>query len=604
MLAKISAKISGKIPEELKVIWRHIENKRLFYLGAAASLIFAAVSAVIPYIYGRLTDAAVSGAFQSKIILFFLLFWFFLSLFRDFLSRFAEKIGTNAGFDAANNFEISAVSHYIDLPLVFHKEKKSGTILSRIERGWGAILGFLDSTAFTTLPRFLSLIFAFFIVFFIEWRLSLIIAAMVAFYALATFKYTLFMIKVDKKVHRFWDKAYGDVYDAIGNIFSVKSFTNEKFEKNKIRADFHRSGRANKESMKYWTRRSAWQETIINLSFIIVFSAGLLLLSVKELSVGKFVMFIGYFNLISAPVIGLGFQYSSLRRNFLALNRALKLFKNKPEADYPFAKDIGKIRGEVVFQNVFFKYKKGGEVLKNINFSAKAGEMVALVGESGVGKSTLVNLISRYYLPVKGKIFVDAKEIRSVKINSLRKQIAFVPQEVALFNDTVKNNIAYGKIGAKDEEIIAAAKAASADEFIEKFAKKYKTLVGERGVKLSTGQKQRIAIARAILRAPRILILDEATAALDSVSERLVQEALEKLIKGRTTFVIAHRLSTIMKADKIIVLEKGEIVEMGRHEDLIKQEGIYKNFWELQTRVEAVKPARLLNGMIEDRAGD
>ncbi|MFH1966867.1 MAG: ATP-binding cassette domain-containing protein, partial [Patescibacteria group bacterium] len=232
-----------------------------------------------------------------------------------------------------------------------------------------------------------------------------------------------------------------------------------------------------------------------------------------------------------------------------------------------------------------FGYQKSNKVLRDINFKVKPGQMVALVGESGVGKTTLADLISRYYIPKQGKILVDGQDIAEVNLESLRKQIAIVPQEVTLFNDTIKNNLRYGRQKATDEEIIEAAKVAHVHEFVQKFDKKYEQLVGERGIKLSTGQKQRVAIARAILRNPKILILDEATSSLDSVTEKLVQDALAKLVKGRTTFVIAHRLSTIQKADLILVLEKGRIIEQGDHQELINKGGVYRELNKLQATI-------------------
>jgi len=238
--------------------------------------------------------------------------------------------------------------------------------------------------------------------------------------------------------------------------------------------------------------------------------------------------------------------------------------------------------GKVEFKNISFGYKKESKVLKDISFVVKSGQKIALVGGSGEGKTTLVDLISLYFKPREGMIFFDDIDIQDLNLHFLRRIIAYVPQEISLFNDTVKNNICYGNPEATDGEIIVAARAANAHKFIESFPQKYDTLVGERGIKLSTGQKQRVAIARAIIRDPKILILDEATSSLDSESEKLVQEALDRLIKGRTTFIVAHRLSTIKEADNILVLEGGRIIEKGTHNELIKKKGTYFKFYSLQ----------------------
>ncbi|MFI5360177.1 MAG: ABC transporter ATP-binding protein, partial [Halanaerobiales bacterium] len=246
------------------------------------------------------------------------------------------------------------------------------------------------------------------------------------------------------------------------------------------------------------------------------------------------------------------------------------------------AEVLTEVKGEVTFKNVYFAYKEGEEVLKDINLEVKPGEVVALVGPSGAGKTTLVDLIFRFYDPIKGAIYIDGKDIRDLKLASLREHIGIVPQENVLFSGTLRDNIAYGDLSATDEEIIAAARAANAHDFIMEFPDQYETIVGERGVGLSGGQRQRIAIARAILKDPEILILDEATSALDAESEALVQNALEKLMVNRTTFIIAHRLSTIKNADTIVVLDKGRIVEMGDHETLMNKRGIYFKLYQGQ----------------------
>ncbi|NQV00704.1 MAG: ABC transporter ATP-binding protein [Parcubacteria group bacterium] len=303
------------------------------------------------------------------------------------------------------------------------------------------------------------------------------------------------------------------------------------------------------------------------------------------ITAGQLVMFIGYVSLAYRPFAMLGRQYKQLRSGLTAIERAEGLMEEKPEASPKRKTELKNIQGKVEFQSVYFDYNAKQKVLNGVSLKVKPGQMVALVGESGVGKTTLVDLISGYYLPNKGKILIDGQNISKITLNSLRGNIALVPQEITLFNDTIKNNIGYGKLKATDEEIIEASKAAHVHKFVQKFPKKYDQLVGERGIKLSTGQKQRVAIARAVLRDPKILILDEATSSLDTATEKLVQEALARLIKGRTTFVIAHRLSTIQKADLILVLEKGIIIEEGDHQELVSKGGVYKKLCELQSTV-------------------
>jgi ABC-type multidrug transport system fused ATPase/permease subunit len=302
------------------------------------------------------------------------------------------------------------------------------------------------------------------------------------------------------------------------------------------------------------------------------------------MTIGELVMFNGYAFMLFAPFVRLGHNWSVVQNGLIALEWAEEILTTPKEIYLPAnAVILSEIKGAVEFKNVSFSYKKGQAVLENLNLTVNPGEIIALVGESGVGKSTLVDLISGYYFSGKGKVLVDGRNIKNFDLKFLRSKIAVVPQEVVLFNDTIRTNIKYGNFNASDKKIIRAAEQSRCSEFIEKFPRKWNQIVGERGIKLSVGQKQRVAIARAILRNPKILILDEPTSALDAQSEKFVTEALEELMKGRTTFIIAHRLSTIRKANRILVLENGRIVEEGNHSDLTKIEnGVYRRFYELQ----------------------
>ncbi|MEK7634752.1 MAG: ABC transporter ATP-binding protein [Patescibacteria group bacterium] len=575
--------------KEFDLIISKIKNRRKLYFGITAALISAGIAAVIPYIYGRLIDIAIAPNSQIKIILGLIFLWLVLSFLNNGLSRFVDKKAYEIYVEVFNGLFIDFFHQLILLPMKFHKEHKMGKVMKRIDHGIETLCNMIERTIFKFAPNLISFFIALIILFFVEWRLSLILTISAILYILATIYYTKGIVKKQKIMNRAWDKAFGDLWDSVLNVEAVKASTNEEFERKRNIKNHNRAGEIFKNWRLIWIKMGFWQGIIFAISFVSVVSIGAFMLRNGELTAGQLIMFIGYTSLLTAPLAQLADQYRLVRTSIINFSRAMKYYEMPPEKDLPFSKDIKDLKGEVIFENVDFGYKKDKLTAENISFKAEAGENIALVGESGVGKSTLVGLISRYYLPLKGKILIDGIDIKKITLKSLRERIAIVPQEVLLFNDTIKNNIRYGKTNATDKEIIEAAKAANANEFIENFSKKYDTLVGERGIKLSTGQKQRIAIARAILRNPRILILDEATSALDSVSEKLVQEALNRLIKNRTTFIIAHRLSTIQHSNKIIVIEKGRIAEMGNHKELMENpKGIYRNFWEMQTAIEKI----------------
>lgn len=576
-----------QINKDIKTLWQYLQKyKKKVYFIAFIAIIASVVSAVIPYIYGRLVDIAIDKSIKVDLIFSILGLWLFLTLISNWANRYTDKKGAEVAQATSNDFVLDATSHILHLPVAFHKDKKMGEILQRVSRASDYFYRIVDETLLLLAPRLLKAFIGISILAYVEWRLSAAILIVLVFYSLATFLKTKPVVKRQKRLSKAYEKGYGDLYNATFNVQVVKSSIAEGFEKKRNVKNFGNIAQKFSILMKAWVSMGAWQQAIFGFGFVFIFGLGIFLLRLGTITAGELVMFVGYTGLVYQPFFQLAHNYRMLKRGIAVIERALSLLRVKPEK-YEKGAELKDIKGEVVFRNVSFRYKKKQPVLKNISFKAKPGQVVALVGESGVGKTTLVDLISRYYSSIKGRILIDGKDIQKVDLHSLRKHIAIVPQEISLFNDTIKNNIKYGKPDATDKEIVRVSKAANAYEFIQKFPKKYKQLVGERGIKLSTGQKQRVAIARALLRDPKILILDEATSSLDSVSERLVQQALKRLIKGRTTFVIAHRLSTIAHADKIIVIEKGEIAETGTHERLMKRkEGIYQKFFRMQSAFE------------------
>jgi ATP-binding cassette subfamily B protein len=307
------------------------------------------------------------------------------------------------------------------------------------------------------------------------------------------------------------------------------------------------------------------------------------LLSAKSISLGVLVAFTSYVSMFWRPIMNISNFYNTLVTNIAAAERIFEIMDIEPDIKNSESSiNLPKIRGEVEFKDVTFSYEDGVPVLDDVSFKVKKGETIALVGPTGAGKTTIINLISRFYDTQEGAVLVDGRNVRDLDIENLRSQMAIMMQDTFLFSTTIKENIRYGKLDATDEEVIMAAKAVNAHDFIMKFEKGYDTEVNERGSRLSAGQRQLISFARAILANPRILILDEATASIDTQTERLVQQGIQRLLKGRTSFVIAHRLSTIRDADRIMIIDNGKIIEEGSHESLIKSRGLYYDLYMAQ----------------------
>ncbi|SEL76628.1 ABC-type multidrug transport system, ATPase and permease component [Chitinophaga rupis] len=479
-------------------------------------------------------------------------------------------------------------NHLIKLPMKFFVNRRVGELGSRISSD----ISMLQETFTTTIAEFIRQIIVIVggiaLLLHTSAKLTLFMLAIFPFIMLVAYVFGRFIRRFSKQVQNQVAEANTIVEETLQGILNVKAFANEFFEMNRYKQKTLEAAATGIKSGRYRGAFSSFLIMGIFGAMVAVIWRGAILISTGEMgSTGELFSFIIYSGFIGGSVTGLAEVYTSIQRSMGATENLLEILDEpaEPITDSSLIAPEHHLSGQITFENVSFHYPSRADipVLQNVSFTVAADQQVALVGPSGAGKSTIVSLLLRLYDPVSGLITYDGRNSQDLPLSALRGQMAVVPQDVFLFGGTIRENIAYGKPGADDEAIIEAARKANAWEFIQRFPAGLDTIVGERGIQLSGGQRQRIAIARAVLKDPRILILDEATSALDSESERLVQDALEKLMEGRTSIVIAHRLSTVRKADKIIVLDKGHIVEEGTHKELIDVDGgLYKNLSEMQ----------------------
>jgi ATP-binding cassette, subfamily B, bacterial MsbA len=486
-------------------------------------------------------------------------------------------------------------AHLQSMPLRFFANTRIGELLSRLGNDVTTIQNAVTDTLLSLLSNTIMLVGGIIIIFVMAWRLTLVMLAVVPLAVIGMIVLGRLVRRLSKQVQDALADTSATAEETLNGIRIVKSFAREPYETDRYGEGVERLFGISVQRV----RLNAILGPIIGL---IAFSAIALVLwfgsrevIAGRLTPGQLISFLLYTMMVASPIASFTGLYSQFQRAIGASERVFELLDTPPEMrDDPDAVAVPLIKGEVCFEDVSFDYsdaEEPREVLRDITLSVAPGQAIALVGPSGAGKTTLVNLIPRFYDPTAGCVTVDGHDIRRVKMASLREQIGIVPQETALFSGNVLENIRYGKLDATREDVEAAARAANAHDFIANLPNGYDTLVGERGVKLSGGQRQRVAIARALLKNPRILILDEATSSLDSESEQAVQEALERLMADRTTFIIAHRLSTITNADWIVVLENGRIVEQGDHETLLaREDGLYRRMHALQFRWDEERP--------------
>lgn len=578
----------------LEILFRHIrKHKKELAALSALSIVIAVADGAIPFITGRLFDSILrpseifSGAeFQVSLLSFYLGLFIVFKICSAFAGWIMMRKSENLGNITYCDYRLQCISQLLRLPISFHKDEKIGEITERIHRATSWLSTIVSNVLVDLTPQFLSFIVAFSILFYLNPFLSFILALAVFVYIGILVRMIRPMADMHKNLLRFQAQVFGDAADVINNIQSVKEAAAEEYEEKrlfkKMRLELVKIWN---EAMFYWQNLDFLQTLIIVAAHASILFVSIPAIRQNSMTIGELVTFISSAQLLFGPFTRLARNWRSVQNGLIALEENEKIFVLPKENYRPEnAPILPFLEGKIVFKDVNFSYEKSlGNVLENINFEINPGEIVALVGESGVGKSSLVSLLSGFYFPQKGKIFIDGHNIKNMDLTFLRSNIAVVSQEPALFNDTIKKNIAYGKFSADDKDIENAAEKSYASEFIKSFPGKYGQLVGERGVKLSAGQKQRVAIARAVLRDPRILVLDEPTSALDAKSEKFIQESLKELMKNRTTIIIAHRLSTVRKADKILVLKNGKIAEQGKHDDLVQiPNGIYRNLYELQ----------------------
>lgn len=550
-------------------------------LATLLLLLSSGISLSIPWIVRGPIDGILS---RREIPSFLTLISLIILFMVQALFSFGHNYLSGAvGQQVLADLRVSLFSHLQTLSLPFFTGRRTGELLSRLTNDLGVVQTLSTELPVNLIRQTLILTGGIMIILYMNWRLTFLALFLIPIVVLAARFMGRRLRKLSTSVQDHLAQTTTLMEEMITGIRSIKSFGREEYEKGRF-------ARQTEKTLQIMLKRLQTSAAFGPLMVFLGFSTacGLMWYGAREVLLGKItpgevIAFVMYAVIITGPVGSFARLFSQLQEGLGASRRVFELLDTPPQiADRPDAFSLPPIAGAVRFDQVSFHYLPDQPVLREINFAIAPGEKVALVGPSGAGKSTLVHLLHRFYDPTSGTISIDGHPLTKVRIKSYYDQIAYVPQEVLLFGGTLRENILYGKLDAGEAELIAASKAAHAHDFISAYPKGYETLVGEKGLTLSGGQRQRIAIARAFLKNPRILILDEATAYLDNESELFIQEALGRLMFGKTTFMIAHRLTTIQKAERILVLNKGKIVEQGNHAGLMARRNLYFHLYTLK----------------------
>lgn len=560
--------------------------RKRFYIATILAVGSSAVGLSVPLGLKALLDAVFESANAEllNVIALVLLGLFVGQAFLSFGSTYwLEWVGERVVTDLRKRL----YEHLHRLGFRYFSDKRLGEITSRLTNDVGSVRTALTNALPQTITVTFSLLGSVALMIMLNWRLSLIVFLTVPVVTLLTRYFGGKIRKLSRDIQDDLADSTAVAEGALGAIRIVKAFAREVYEVGRYSDSVEHLFRTSRKKILLTSLFWSGIGVMFMTTLVVIFWYGGLEVLAGRLTTGDLVAFIFYAFSISRSISQMSRLYTDINTAVGASDRIFELLDEVPEIkDAEHAVAVERVRGQVIFDGVWFEYEQERPVLKDISMEISAGQTIAVVGPSGAGKTTLINLIPRFFDPLRGKIMIDGIDIKTIQKQSLREQIAVVPQDVHLFGTSIKENIRYGKLNAGDEEIETAARDANALEFINRIPDGYNAKVGEKGVKLSGGQRQRLAIARALLKNPGILLLDEATSSLDSESEAQVQEALNRLMKNRTTFIIAHRLSTVQHADRIVVLDQGKIVQQGNHQQLVVEEGLYKQLYELQFREE------------------